>query len=412
MSFHSGRVSFTRFQVNGDAPKIVDETTLGTLSDYKFTETEIGAPEEIEAGFTTGEHLFDVEFNYEKNGYGDMLLFALRIDTNKVPGDVKQAYKRMNEKTAAAGNPSGFASRVQKKEAAEMASEQVREELASGKYRRSKTIPILWDLKNQQLYCGALGNSVREMLAVQMHHAFNVELEPLTSGSIGWGILSEMGKQRDFEDARPSAFTPPPPEARPDEEDAGGPVDLNIPIVPWAAGSFETKDFLGNEFQLWLWYMIEQHEGLVKIKEPDGQPVEIAVMIDKSLDMECAWGVRGKQSLRGDGPSRLPEAGRALMMGKWPRKVGLIIAEASGGESRQWELTLQGDRFDVSSAALPEVEEVETERELIEQRVLLVRGLAQTLDGMFETFLSQRFGGGWSNQRSQIREWVRERTKT
>lgn len=411
MAFHSGRVSFTRFKVTGDAPKVVDETALGTLSDYKFKETEIGAPEELEAGFTTGDHLFDVDFTYEKNGYGDMLLFALRMDTNKVPADVKQAYKRINEKAAAGGNPSGFATRVQKKEATDMANDQVREELASGKYRRSKTIPVLWDLKNEQLYCGALGNRVREMLAVQMHNAFNVELNPLTSGSIGWGILSEGGKQRDFEDTRPSAFTPPPPEATPDEENVGGPIDLNIPVIPWAAGSFESKDFLGNEFLLWLWYMVENHEGMVNAKEPDGKPVEIALMIDKSLDMECAWAVRGKQSLRGDGPHRLPEAGRALMMGKWPRKFGMIIAEASGGESRQWELTLQGDRFDVSGAALPEIEETETERELIEQRVLSVRALAQTLDSMYETFLDHRFGGGWSNKRQTIREWVHERVK-
>jgi hypothetical protein len=99
------------------------------------------------------------------------------------------------------------------------------------------------------------------------------------------------------------------------------------------------------------------------------------------------------------------------MMGKWPRKLGLIIAEASGGESRQWQLTLQGDRFDVSGAALPEAEEVETEREVIEQRVLSVRALAQTLDSMFATFLDHRFGGGWSNKRQKMRDWIHDRAK-
>src|SRR5690606_23441163 len=82
MSFHSGRVTFCRFFANGDGPTTADDTALATLAEHSFQETEIGAPDAVESGWTTGEHLFDTQFTYEKNGYGNAMLFALRIDTH------------------------------------------------------------------------------------------------------------------------------------------------------------------------------------------------------------------------------------------------------------------------------------------------------------------------------------------
>ena len=66
--------------------------------------------------------------------------------------------------------------------------------------------------------------------------------------------------------------------------------------------------------------------------------------------MDCAWERTGKQTLRGENPTRLPEAADALATGKWVRKAGLILADAE----HQWELTLQGDTMTVGAAALPE----------------------------------------------------------
>ena len=52
---------------------------------------------------------------------------------------------------------------------------------------------------------------------------------------------------------------------------------------------------------------------------------EVTIFIDKSLDLDCAYGQTGKDTLRGDGPSRMPEARDALRTGKLPRKAGLIL---------------------------------------------------------------------------------------
>lgn len=410
MSFQSGRVGFCRFRVTGDAPTAVDEAALSILKEHKFQESDIGAPEEIESGFITGEHLFDTQFSYEKNGFGpgsNMMLFAVRIDTHKVPADVKQAYRKINEQAAAAGNPSGFASKGQKREAADLAGRQIHEDLASGKFRKSKIVPVLWDLSRRTMYCAATGNAIVEEITRLFRRSFSVDIELLSAGRLAGEFFSSTGRTRDWEDLHPSPFTAPPAEAHDDFEDADGPRDSAIPAVPWCAQGVDLKDFLGNEWLIWLWWRAEAMEGAVPVRAADGRAGEAFITIDKALDMDCAWGVRGKQTLRGEGPTRLSEAGEALANGKWPRKVGLILSD---GE-HQWDLTLQADRALVSSAALPEITEAQSPRELVEARLDLLRALADTLDGMYTTFLAERSSGKWAGTRASIKQWIIDRRK-
>ncbi|MCE9591323.1 MAG: hypothetical protein K8S99_12455 [Planctomycetes bacterium] len=414
MPFASGRVTFMRFSVEGDAPAAADDTTLATLKENAFQEGSVGAPDEVESGWVTAEHMLDTEFDYEKVAYGPgatLLFFALRIDTHKVPSDLKHAYKKINELALAAENPSGRVSRSQRRDAADTAGRQLHEDLAAGKFRRSKSVPILWDLARREVYCGAAGNSVMEQLTSQFDHSFGVKLTPITAGSLAGRLIRETGKTRDYEDLHPSAFTIRPAGGPTEEPDAPAPgvvrSDPSIPSVPWTQASTDMKDFLGNEFLIWLWHRLETQEGVVEAPKPVG---EIAVVIDKALDMDCAWGVLGKQTLRADGPTRLVEAGDALATGKWPRKAGLILANA-GVEGTQHELALQADRWVVSAASIPESAEAQTPRDFLEHRLESIRALAQTLDAMYGVFVQARVGSGWATQRKTIREWVQKRRK-
>lgn len=411
MPYSSGRLTFCRFAVTGDAPTCADETAIAILNEHAFKETQIGAPDEVEAGFVTGEHILDTRFTYEKNGFGDALLFALRIDTHKIPSDLKQAYRKINELAAASGNPSGFASKADKRDAKDNAERQLREDLAAGKFRRSKMVQVLWDLPSQTCYVAATGNTVTEQLAKLMKQAFAVDLQYQSAGTLAGRLLRGVGKGRDYEDVRPSAFTNPPPgatDAQDEAEYGDAPRDLNTPMVPWVVKSVDLKDFLGNEFLFWLWWITETKEGSLNMTDEHGNQREVFIAIDKALDMDCAWDAGGKQTLRGAGPTRLIEAGDALATGKWPRKVGLILSD----KEYQWELGFQGDTWAVSAALLPAIEDATSgggPREQLEQRLLLARTLAQTLEGMYRTFLNVRVSGQWSAQRSAIRKWIRDR---
>lgn len=407
MSFTSGRVAYCRLMVEGDAPTAVDEVTLATLGENAFRETEIGAPDEIEMGWTTGEHIFDTQFSYEKNGFGNMLLFALRIDTHRVPSEVKRAYKLINEQAAAAENPSGFANKNQRREAKELADRQVHEDLAAGKYRQSKAVQLLWDFKNRVLYSSNTSAKVLESVAAQMRASFNVQCTLITSGALAGETVRTWGRERDYEDLRPSAFTSAPDAAlHDDEQEDRFRGDMAIPDVPWTHSSTDMKDFLGNEFLVWLWWVTEQQDGMIEAETESGK-VDIALAIDKTVEMDCAWGITGKQSLRSTGPTRLAEAGEALVGGKWPRKFGLLLSD---GEAN-WELTLQGDMWQVSGAAMPEITEAESPRDVTEGRLLLTRRLSDTLDAAYRAFLKQRTSGAWQSRKQQIREWIKARRK-
>jgi len=408
MSFHSGRVTFTRFKVEGDAPKAADETALAILSEFAFTESDIGTPDEVESGWVTGEHIYDVNFDYEKNGFGDLLLFALRLDTNKPPTEIKHAYRQMQEAALIeqSENPTGFASRREKREAKESAERQLREDMAAGKFRKSKMIPVMWDLAGQTVYFGAAGQVAVEQLSARFQDSFNVSLEPISAGGFASHEMRAKGDGRDYEDLHPTPFTTAPPDAS--NADDAVPRDPAIPFVPWAANGIDMKDFLGNELLIWLWWVMENDEGMVTIPSPaDHRTDDIAITIDKALDMECAWGVRGKQSLRADGPTRLVEAAEALASGKWPRKMQMILADIADGQ--QWELTWQGDRMIISSAKLPDVEEATSAREVLEQRLQLTRRLGQVVDGLMATFLQLRTSQGWGDKSQQIRSWIKQR---
>jgi hypothetical protein len=164
---------------------------------------------------------------------------------------------------------------------------------------------------------------------------------------------------------------------------------------------------LGNELLIWLWHATEAGEGAVKLGR-NAKASELSVLIDRALDMDCAWDARGRMSLRGTGPSRLPEAGEALAHGKWPRKAGLTLAGETG---ELYEFTLQAERFDVTSAQLPPIEDAQTPREFLERRMESILTLAALLDRVFHAFLERRVSESWPARREAVREWIRDRRR-
>jgi hypothetical protein len=392
MGFASGAVSFRRFAVVGESPTAVDQNLLDKVAEHALRPTETGVPEEIEYGWSGGRHVLDGNFSFEHNVFADCLFLGLRIDTNKVPGDLKKAYQIMEEDAVAAENPSGFISKLQKRDVKDTVRRKIDDDLRSGKFRRSKLIPLLWDLTTQTLYGSVSGKSF-EILAELFERTFGVNLMPMSAGSIALRLLEPHGRRRDYEDLRPTRFV------------SGPEGEGQLPDYPWVMKGPEPKDFVGNEFLLWLWHEADHRAGLIKT-ETKGVG-EVTVFIDRSLDLDCSYGQTGRDSLRGDGPSRMPEARDALRSGKVPRKAGLLVHV----NKQDFKLTFNPEGFVVSAGVLPEVEEADTPRVLFEERIALLRDFAKTLDGLFETFLKLRGSSSWEAQVSGIRRWIMQPMK-
>jgi hypothetical protein len=165
----------------------------------------------------------------------------------------------------------------------------------------------------------------------------------------------------------------------------------------------EPKDFLGNEFLLWLWHEADGRNAAI-VTESAG---EVTAYLDRSLDLDCAYGQTGRDALRGEGPGRMPEAKDGLRTGKVPRKTGLIL-DAAG---QQFSFTLNGEALSVGSLKLPDVEDADSPRVVFEERVGMLREFSKTLDALFETFLKTRAGSAWEGYTGGVRRWIQQVAK-
>jgi hypothetical protein len=387
MGFASGSVSFHRFAVGGKAPE--RSAALDLLRNNAFEAAEESLPEEVEYGWCGGRHVFDAQFSHEHNAFADCLYFGLRIDTNKVPADVVKAWTIMEETALAAANPSGFISKAQKKAVKESIRAREEAEIRTGKHRRSKVTPVLWDVDRGILYSPAGGGKF-EKLAELFYRTFALDLQPMTSGMEAIKALTGTKTHRGYDDLRPTQFV-----VGPEGESAQ-------PDYPWIARGAQPANFLGNEFLTWL-----VHEADARTAMINTGGGSVTVFFDKSIDFECVYGQTGKDTLRGDGPTRSPEAREAFRTGKVPRKAGVVLDV----NRQQFSLTLHGETLSIGTASLPNVEEADTARTLFEARIGLVRDLGDVIDRLFAEFLKLRSSDRWEAYVAQVRKWILSPTK-
>lgn len=400
MPFRSGSISYRRFAVSGERPDLLDSKLFESLREHALGDLAPIKPGETHAGFTAGRHLFDRSFDYERIVFGSGLHFGFRVDTVRVPPEIKRAYIAMAEDARLQPSKDGngaYLSRASKTEAREDAMRRIEDEIGEGRYRRPKHTPVWWDLSKSSLYAPISNDAEVQQLRTKMLETLGVKVEPRSAGRMALDILAEKGRTNDYDDLRAQPLSSAPPEIELVRED-GSRASPDRPDLPWTAN--EPQDFLGNLFIFWLWWHCDAREGLVETAEGD-----VEVVIHKSLDLECAWGLSGRTSLRGDAPTRRAETARAVQLGKWPRKAGLTISQFG----RVWDCTLQGDRFEVSGLKLPKPEDKpQTMRAAFEERLDTFATFDAALMSMYRAFVELRTSRAWDSCRAEMRNWISE----
>ncbi len=407
MPFRHGSISYARLRVDsGRAPKRVDDAVIDALREHAIEPESCGNGVAVTSGWIAGRHLLDLAFDHEANAFDGALLASMRTDSVAVPAAMRRAYRAQAEaEVLGEGAGRGLSSR-ERMEAKERAEQRWMNEVGHGLWRRHAERPILWDL-SRGLVLGSLDGESAFMHAKGLfQETFLVGLARCGAGAHARHEAEAMRKGSELRDIHADGFVAPPSSSATDAE--GAPRKLSErPEPSWAAG--EPLDYLGNVFLLWLWWQCECHEGIVDATDEDGRAVEVAVVAERLLDLECSWGVGGAISLRGDAPTRMPEATRALQSGKVPRKMGFAIA----AEGRSWHFALQGDRLAVSLLALERPEEPpKSRRELEESRVESTLSFDRTLGSVYRSFVSRRVAAGWPAERSDISRWITQRATT
>jgi len=376
MGFLNGRVTYVRYRVGGDGPLPFGDEVLEQVSAHAIGKHGMGdAADGVTFGWSGGDHVLDVNFGLEKSVLNDALHLAIRIDTDKIPSDLLNAYTRIETDARAQLNPSGFANKAQKQEAKEAARARAEAEAADGRFRRRKHYPVLWDGTTNTLYAGTGSASILDRLQNLFRETFDRILEPITSGT--------LAAERTGSDFAPVAFLGNDPDA--------------LAAVAWSGGDANQPDHWGNEFLLWLWHTLQIDGDTIALA--DGS--EVTVMFAKTLTLDCPRGLTGSDSLRDEGPAKLPEAFRAIQSGKLPRRAGLIVVR----HGIQYDLTLQAETLAVSGLALPKPEGV-SGREAHMARIDSLRHLVETLDLLYDHYGRRRTGADWAGNLGRIRTWL------
>jgi hypothetical protein len=380
MGFFSGRVTCTRFRVSRRGSRSFGPDHLEQLAAHAIGKQKVASADGSLAGWTAGDHLLDTRFDLAKNVVNDTLHFAKRIDAQKIPADLLRAYTQVELEALAAENPSGRPSARQKREARENARARLEGEAADGRFLRRKAYPLLWDSQSNELLVSTSAVSVIDRLHTLFQQTFNRGFELLGAGRLAFRQAEGRGQERGVEDASPAPFLP-------------GSAVREVAWLPDEAN----RDFLGNEFLLWLWYVLDTASDTLELAGKS----QATVMLARTLVLECPRGQTGKESITSDGPAHLPEARRAIQAGKLPRKAGLTVVR----HDQQYELTLTAETMGVAGARLPPGE-ADEDRARLEERVTQLRHLLETLDLLYDAFGHRRFGPEWPKELARVQKWL------
>ncbi len=379
MGFLSGRVTFLRFRVNGPAPRLFDQDHLDKLADRAAGRQRVATADGVEVGWTAGDHVLDTDFRLDKNVVNDALHFELAVESDKLPADWLKAYYEIELKALAANNPSGRPAARQKREAKEAARARLEEEAKDGRYRKRTCVPVLWDRETNDVLFGATSLTQVDRLCSLFEQTFGAKLEAAAAGSLACDFADGS---HEFDTARPFAFLP----------------GASTADVVWIADE-SNRDFLGNEFLLWLWYWTDVMSDTLTLADD----TTATVMIARSLTLECPRGQTGADAFAHEVPARLPEARRAIQSGKLPRKCGLTVVR----QGYQYEFTLHAETLAVGAAKLPPPpDDVTDARAVLDERVGEVRELVATLDLLYGAFLSRRLGREWADDLAGMQAWL------
>jgi hypothetical protein len=307
----------------------------------------------IDVGWAATEHVLDVRFEMAKNIINDMLFFALRVDTMKLPNDLMRAYTAIDLAALAKNNPSGMPSARQKREAKESARDRLEQEAKDGRFTKRKTIELVWDIKSNELLFGTTSVTNIDRLLILFKNTFGCDFEALSAGKQAYQLAELHQRTRNVDDASPAPFIP----------------GLSPTDIAWVPDE-TSRDFVGNEFLLWLWYQCDDESAEIKLV--DGSIA--TVMIARTLTLECPRGMTGHETITHEGPTRLPEALRAIQSGKMPRKAGLTVVR----HGVQYEFTLHAETLAVGSVKIPPPED-EDPRARLDARAQQLRDLIETI---------------------------------
>ena len=165
-----------------------------------------------------------------------------------------------------------------------------------------------------------------------------------------------------------------------------------------------TLDFLGREFLTWLWYKSEERGGSVNVPAIG----DVVIEFIQRVVLESGEGEYSESVQCQGRHSTLREGLAALREGKKVKEARIQLEKGDF----QWEFTFKADEFRFQSLKLPQMMSITEETESAEGRVLeriaLIREITETMDALFNVFLSLRCEPDWTERElPHMQKWIK-----
>ncbi len=370
MAIQSGSATFTRFFVpepeTGDFWSFVDEQ----LKAGAFQDLEEG--EEKSKGFASWDDLFDSTFEFASYHKGEYVAFQFRQDQRKIPTLVIKQHLRAAIKKYGDEHQGRRPSR-QEYMALREATEQalLRQALA-----QPSACEVVWNPQQKWMLCGTTSARTLDLLLEHFERFFKIYPIPLYH--VHWAVRSL-----------------PLNDAQRDRLEALVPVQ--------SSQALHDGRFLGYEFLTWLWYFIEEQQGILTLAENQGAELALGEKIVLSRPDN------GKERvICTTQANALDEARTALIRGKQVEELQLFIRVAN----QDYLLTLDADLWAVKGLKtpkqLPDQGEEDADGRFLE-KMFFVEEVLAVLNKLYLKFLTQRLSAGWeTDYLPPVKRWIQE----
>jgi DNA recombination-dependent growth factor C len=368
MAISSASATFCRFHV----PDPVTEDFWGYVMDCLragcFRELE--DDQEQSVGFSSWDDFFDASFAYASHHKGDYVAFTLRLDQRRVPAVILRYRVRQALQEYRREHDGRWPSRQEK--------EQLRENLHRSLLKRSLPRPsaceAIWNPDQHWLLVGTTGRKILEAFLEHFEKHFRVFPAPLYHVNWALHLVPLDGRQKDL---------------------------LTGLVLPKSTQVLQDGRFLGYEFLTWLWFFIEQSQGVLTL--PNAQTYTISLgekLVLSHPDDGRERVVCTTQALA------LHEARTALQQGKRVQEAQLIL---SAGDN-DYQLTLDATLWSIKGLKtprqLPDFDSEDQDGRFLEKMFFLEEVFAG-LNGLYQRFLARRLSSGWeSDTLPAVKQWI------
>jgi len=370
MGIQSASAAFVRFLV----PEVATADFWGFIDEKlragSFKELDEG--QEQATGFVSWDDLFDPAFDSGSYHRGEYLAFQFRCDQRSVPAIIRKQYLRRRVEEYRASNNGKWPSRQERLEI----QENVQDWLMNRVMAKPAGCEVVWNPAARWLLLGATGTKMIDAFLSHFEQYFRVYPLPLYHVHWALNLVPLEARQKD--------------------------VLSSMVSVGSAQAMYEGRP-LGYEFLTWLWFLIEDGGGVIRLAD------------DRSA--EVGLGERMVLVLPADGKERvicttqaneLHEARTALRQGKLVDELQLFLRV----QDNEYFLTLDSFLWAIRGLRTPkqlrDFEEDDPEGKFLE-KMYFIEEVAAVLNACYGQFLTKRLSSAWESETlPRLRKWAEQ----